>query len=92
MANKVIQALLDALKNLGASRKPTLQPVPVVNDAGLPDLLMSDDAAGSRAVRRVVITGCVVNACLMVMKLLTGWLGHSEALVADGFHSLNDVA
>lgn len=65
---------------------------PGVNDAGLPDLLMSDDAAGSRAVRRVVITGCVVNACLMVMKLLTGWLGHSEALVADGFHSLNDVA
>lgn len=65
---------------------------PGVSNAGLPDLLMSDDAAGSRAVRRVVITGCVVNACLMVMKLLTGWFGHSEALVADGFHSLNDVA
>lgn len=29
MANKVIESVLDALKNLGASRKPTLQPVPV---------------------------------------------------------------
>ncbi len=28
----------------------------------------------------------------MVLKMVTGHYGHSDALVADGFHSLNDFA
>lgn len=59
----------------------------------LPDLLLVDrDTAATRRVRRVVITGCAVNALLMLLKLSAGWFGHSDALLADGFHSLNDVA
>lgn len=58
----------------------------------LPDILLAEDARHAREVRRIVLTGCAVNALLMIMKLLVGWFGHSDALFADGFHSLNDVA
>lgn len=49
----------------------------------------SQEAAG--IIRRVVTIGCCVNALLMVLKLCAGYFGHSEALMADGFHSLNDI-
>lgn len=58
----------------------------------LPELLLADNARQVRQVRKVVITGCVVNALLMILKLTVGWFGYSDALAADGFHSLNDVA
>jgi cation diffusion facilitator family transporter len=47
---------------------------------------------GAARVRRIVMIGCAINALLMAMKILTGYFGHSDALVADGFHSLNDFA
>ena len=46
----------------------------------------------ARKIRRAVCIGCIVNAVLMVLKMVTGHYGHSDALVADGFHSLNDFA
>ena len=46
----------------------------------------------ARKIRRAVGIGCIVNAVLMVLKMVTGHYGHSDALVADGFHSLNDFA
>lgn len=53
---------------------------------------LHDEADDSvRIIRRVVTVGCFVNALLMTLKLCAGYLGHSDALVADGFHSLNDV-
>lgn len=54
----------------------------------LPDL--SDSSA--KQIRRVVKIGCMVNILLMALKLSAGYWGHSDALFADGFHSLNDVA
>lgn len=62
------------------------------DNAQLTDLLMAPNVRESGRIRRIVITGCLLNAFLMVMKLLVGWFGHSDALIADGFHSLNDVA
>ncbi|MBS7347359.1 MAG: cation transporter, partial [Muribaculaceae bacterium] len=52
------------------------------------------DEGGSQAsaIRRVVRIGCIINFILMGLKLGAGYFGHSEALFADGFHSLNDVA
>ncbi|MDE5791856.1 MAG: cation diffusion facilitator family transporter [Muribaculaceae bacterium] len=58
----------------------------------LSDLLTNDTSATSRKIRKIVIVGCIVNACLMALKLSVGYFGHSDALVADGFHSLNDFA
>lgn len=43
-------------------------------------------------VLRVTRQGMVVNAALGVVKLAAGWLCASGALIADGFHSLSDLA
>lgn len=41
-------------------------------------------------VRRVTLVGFWINAALVVIKLFFGYWGHSDALVADGYHSLSD--
>ncbi|MGE0080330.1 MAG: cation diffusion facilitator family transporter [Thiohalomonadaceae bacterium] len=43
-------------------------------------------------VRRVTLVGAVVNFVVAVVKLVAGFLGQSQALIADGFHSLADLA
>jgi len=51
--------------------------------------------AGARRygeIRRVTIVGAWINAVLVVIKLLFGYLAHSQALIADGLHSLSDLA
>ncbi len=42
-------------------------------------------------IRKVAIWGAGVNAVLGCTKILVGISGHSEALVADGIHSLSDL-
>jgi len=58
----------------------------------LAQVLPDETGASARTIRRVVRIGCAVNALLMAIKLTAGYFGHSDALVADGFHSLNDLA
>lgn len=60
------------------------------SDSGMLSELTSSQSAAR--VRHVVMVGCAVNALLMAAKLLTGYFGHSDALMADGIHSLNDLA
>ncbi len=45
-----------------------------------------------RTARRVTVVGAVVNLLLTVAKIVVGWLAHSQALIADGIHSLSDLA
>jgi cation diffusion facilitator family transporter len=45
-----------------------------------------------REIRRVTVVGMLVNAVLAFMKLLWGYLAHSQALIADGLHSLSDLS
>ncbi|MBN2717101.1 MAG: cation transporter [Deltaproteobacteria bacterium] len=49
-------------------------------------------AAGNTAqtVRQVSIIGLVLNLFLSGLKILAGLIGASQAVVADGFHSLSD--
>ena len=35
--------------------------------------------------------GAVINLVLAVAKLIVGYIGHSQALIADGLHSLSDL-
>ncbi|MDE6770624.1 MAG: cation diffusion facilitator family transporter [Muribaculaceae bacterium] len=63
-----------------------------IDERKLSDILPDEGESSARAIRRVVKIGCVVNALLMCLKLCAGYFGHSDALVADGFHSLNDLA
>lgn len=43
-------------------------------------------------VRKVTLIGSVIDFVLGVAKILVGWLAHSQALIADGVHSLSDLA
>jgi cation diffusion facilitator family transporter len=44
-----------------------------------------------RATRFVTVVGAVVNALLTVTQIFTGWLFQSQALIADGVHTLSDL-
>ncbi|KTC74478.1 cation efflux family protein [Legionella birminghamensis] len=41
--------------------------------------------------KRVTLLGALVNALLGFIKLITGFIWHSHALVADGVHSFSDL-
>jgi cation diffusion facilitator family transporter len=45
-----------------------------------------------REVRRVTLVGSVVDLVLGLAKIIFGLIAHSQALVADGVHSLSDLA
>ncbi len=41
--------------------------------------------------RRVTIVGAVVNLLLALVKVVVGFIGQSQALIADGIHSFSDL-
>jgi cation diffusion facilitator family transporter len=41
--------------------------------------------------RHSAMVGALVNSMLALSKIFFGWLGQSQALVADGIHSLSDL-
>jgi cation diffusion facilitator family transporter len=41
---------------------------------------------------KVTWIGAWINLVLSAVKIFFGWLGHSPALIADGIHSLSDLA
>lgn len=43
-------------------------------------------------IRRVTIHGALGNAVIATLKLIYGFLAHSQALIADGLHSLSDLS
>lgn len=45
-----------------------------------------------KSIRRITWIGFWVNLVLLLLKLSVGYFGHSDALMADGVHSLNDFA
>ena len=45
----------------------------------------------SQSVRNVTITGMVLNIFLAVLKFAVGFIGNSQAVLADAFHSLSDL-
>ena len=42
--------------------------------------------------RRVTLTGAAVNCALACLQITFGLLGKSQALLADGFHTLSDLS
>lgn len=44
-----------------------------------------------RASRRVTLVSVIANLHLALAQIVIGTLGHSQALVADGFHTLSDL-
>ena len=44
-----------------------------------------------RVSRHSALVGALVNSVLALFKIVFGWLGQSQSLVADGIHSLSDL-
>ena len=47
--------------------------------------------AREKKIRTITLWGSLLNFVLMVLKIISGLLVQSSALVADGFHSLSDL-
>ena len=45
-----------------------------------------------KTIYRVTMVGLMVNVLLALVKLAAGYIGRSEAMVADAFHSVSDLA
>jgi cation diffusion facilitator family transporter len=45
----------------------------------------------STAMRKVSIIGGMTNITLSVAQIVIGWIGNSQALIADGLHTLSDL-
>lgn len=43
-----------------------------------------------KEIRKITLVGLWINVVLVVLKLAAGYTGHSDALVADGYHSFSD--
>ncbi|WP_296895976.1 cation diffusion facilitator family transporter, partial [Thiohalocapsa sp.] len=51
-----------------------------------------DPVVRRRAIARTAVVGGLSNLLLSALKVSVGWVGNSHALVADGMHSLSDLA
>ncbi len=51
-----------------------------------------DLALRYRDTRRVTLIGAAVDLALGIAKIIGGYIGHSQALIADGVHSLSDLS
>lgn len=50
------------------------------------------DEARYREIRKVTLIGSAIDLSLGVAKIIVGVIGSSQALIADGIHSLSDLA
>lgn len=51
----------------------------------------TDKEKRSRESKRVTLIGAIINLLLTIIKIVFGWMAQSQALVADGIHSLSDL-
>ncbi|HEX9802360.1 MAG TPA: cation diffusion facilitator family transporter, partial [Gammaproteobacteria bacterium] len=52
----------------------------------------SEGDARYREMRNVTLVGSALDLTLGVLKMVFGYLANSQALIADGIHSLSDLA
>ena len=50
-----------------------------------------DSSAEYREIRSVTLVGSALDGILALAKVAGGYFGHSQALIADGIHSLSDL-
>ena len=52
----------------------------------------SETPSRLQVTRKITLVGAVVNACLALAQVVGGFFTHSQALIADGIHTLSDLA
>jgi cation diffusion facilitator family transporter len=52
---------------------------------------MQNDSSVNQRIRKITWLGLVVNLLLSTAKIAAGFFGRSQALIADGIHSLSDM-
>jgi cation diffusion facilitator family transporter len=57
----------------------------------MPQILDADSSEKHAVARKSTFVSIVLNLVLMVMQIVVGVIAHSQALVADGVHSLADL-
>lgn len=62
-----------------------------MNENSIQQVFDTTNPVRYQASRRVAITAMFANALLVVGQIVAGTIGHSQALVADGFHTLADL-
>jgi len=62
-----------------------------MNHASHQETIDVTDPQRYQASRRVTLVSIVLNVFLSIAQVVIGVLGHSQALVADGIHTLSDV-
>jgi cation diffusion facilitator family transporter len=63
-----------------------------MTDNTTPAFLDTTSPVRYQASRRVALVGMLTNALLVVGQVVVGIVGHSQALVADGMHTLADLS
>ncbi len=63
------------------------EPMPEVSES--PQMVSADERY--RLTRRVTVVAALVNTVLAIAKIILGFFGQSQALIADGVHSLADL-
>ncbi len=54
---------------------------------------MTDKASDNyKLIRKVTLVGSLIDGLLSILKIVVGVIGQSQALIADGVHSLSDLA
>ncbi len=62
-----------------------------MSEGGEPKLLDRTDPVRYRASRRVTFVSLGTNTFLALAQVVAGFIGRSQGLVADGFHTLSDL-
>jgi len=57
----------------------------------MPNDTVIDKDARYREVRKVTLIGSALDLSLAVAKIIVGYIGQSQALIADGIHSMSDL-
>jgi cation diffusion facilitator family transporter len=57
----------------------------------MPSLEVTSNSQRYREMRRVTVVGSVIDGVLGIAKIVVGYLANSQALIADGVHSLSDL-
>jgi cation diffusion facilitator family transporter len=63
-----------------------------MTDSGTPTFFDITNPERYQASRRVALVGMLTNALLVAGQVAVGIIGHSQALVADGMHTLADLS